>query len=78
MVYADYFLGSPNTYSQGAAQGENVRNAAYYLFAQDSWKIKSNLTLNYGLRWELNTPFYDLGNRLQTFRPGQITTQYPC
>ncbi|MGA9571341.1 MAG: TonB-dependent receptor [Candidatus Acidiferrales bacterium] len=76
--YADYFLGSPNTYSQGAAQGENVRNAAYYLFAQDSWKIKSNLTLNYGLRWELNTPFYDLGNRLQTFRPGQITTKYPC
>src|SRR5580704_12335686 len=76
--YADYFLGSPNTYSQGAAQGENIRNTALYLFAQDSWKIKSHLTLNYGLRWELNTPFYDLGNRLQTFRPGQITTKYPC
>jgi len=76
--YADYFLGVPNTYLQGAAQGEYVRNTAFYLFAQDSWKIKSNLTLNYGLRWELNTPFYDTENRLQTFRPGQITTQYPC
>ena len=76
--YADYFLGSPNSYSQGAAQGENVRNTAFYLFAQDSWKIKSNLTLNYGLRWELNTPYYDNGNRLQTFRPGQLTTKYPC
>ncbi|HTV57439.1 MAG TPA: carboxypeptidase regulatory-like domain-containing protein [Verrucomicrobiae bacterium] len=76
--YADYFLGVPNTYGQGAAQGEYIRNTALYLFAQDSWKLKSNLTLNYGLRWELNTPFYDTENRLQTFRPGQITTQYPC
>ncbi len=76
--YADYFLGVPTSYTQGAAQGENDRNTGVYLFAQDSWKIKPNLTLNYGLRWELNTPYVDTGNRLQTFRPGQATTQYPC
>jgi len=77
-LYPEYFLGLPASYTQGAAQGENVRNSALYLFAQDSWKLKPNLTLNYGLRWELNTPYYDLGNRLQTFRPGEINTQYPC
>jgi hypothetical protein len=77
-LYPEYFLGLPASYTQGAAQGENVRNTALYLFAQDSWKLKPNLTLNYGLRWELNTPYYDLGNRLQTFRPGEINTQYPC
>ncbi|MGA9998576.1 MAG: carboxypeptidase regulatory-like domain-containing protein [Candidatus Acidiferrales bacterium] len=77
-AYPNYFIGTPNTYTQGAAQGENLRNTALYLFAQDSFKLKSNLTLNYGLRWELNTPYYDLGNRIQTFRPGQATTQYPC
>ena len=76
--YPDYFLGTPTQYSQGAAQGENIRNTGLYLFAQDSWKIKSNLTLNYGLRWELNTPYIDTKNRIQTFRPGQDTTQYPC
>jgi outer membrane receptor protein involved in Fe transport len=77
-AFANYFLGIPTTYTQGAAQGENIRNSALYLFAQDSWKIKPNITLNYGLRWELNTPYYDNGNRIQTFRPGQATTQYPC
>ncbi|HTB91589.1 MAG TPA: carboxypeptidase regulatory-like domain-containing protein [Candidatus Sulfotelmatobacter sp.] len=76
--YPDFFLGTPTSYSQGAAQGENIRNTGLYLFAQDSWKIKSNLTLNYGLRWELNTPYVDTQNRIQTFRPGQSTTQYPC
>jgi len=77
-AYPAYFLGTPNAYTQGAAQGENDRNTGLYLFAQDSFKLKSNLTLNYGLRWELNTPYYDTGNRLQTYRPGQISTKYPC
>jgi outer membrane receptor protein involved in Fe transport len=77
-AYPDYFLGTPTSFSQGAAQGLNTTNYGLYLFAQDSWKIKPNVTLNYGLRWELNTPYVDSGNRLQTFRPGQDTTQYPC
>ena len=77
-AFADYFLGVPTTYAQGAAQGENVRNTEFFVFAQDSWKMSNTITFNYGLRWELNTPYYDLQNRLQTFRPGQISTQYPC
>jgi outer membrane receptor protein involved in Fe transport len=55
--FASYLLGLPSNYSQGSAQEERVRSTSLYLFAQDSWKIKPNLTLNYGLRWELNTPF---------------------
>ena len=77
-AYPNYFLGAADSYQQGSAQGENVRNTALYLFAQDSYKVSNSLTLNYGLRWELNTPYYDRGNRIQTFRPGQATTQYPC
>ena len=76
--YPNYFLGAVNQYTQGAAQAEDLRNTSLYLFGQDSYKLKPNLTLNYGLRWELNTPYVDTGNRLQTFRPGQATTQYPC
>src|SRR5579863_8782333 len=77
-LYPNFLLGLPDSYGQGSAQSENVRNTGLYLFAQDSWKIKSNLTLNYGLRWELNTPYVDTKNRIETFRPGQVTTQYPC
>jgi hypothetical protein len=77
-LYPNYFLGLPNSFGQGSAQLENVRSTALYLFAQDSWKLQPNLTLNYGLRWELDTPQYDKGNRLQTFRIGQADTLYPC
>jgi hypothetical protein len=76
--YAGYLLGLPDTYSQGSAQRENVRNTGLYLFAQDSWKIKPNITLNYGLRWELDTPLTDVLGHVQTFRPGQNSTVYPC
>ena len=78
LSYADYFLGTPTSLTQGSAQHELVRSNSVYLFAQDSWKIRPNLTFNYGLRWELNTPLTDIGKKVQTFRPGETSTIYPC
>src|SRR5258706_488020 len=77
-LFPNYLLGLPDSYLQGSAQSEDVRGNSIYLFAQDSWKIRGNLPLNYGLRWEYNQPLYDAGLRYQTFRPGQATTTYPC
>jgi hypothetical protein len=77
-LYPDYLMGLPGSYGQGSAQVENVRSTALYLYAQDSWKIKPNVTLNYGLRWELTTPITDISKHVQTFRPGQNSTVYPC
>ncbi|HMC28282.1 MAG TPA: carboxypeptidase regulatory-like domain-containing protein [Verrucomicrobiae bacterium] len=74
----NYLIGTNDQYVQGAAQREAVRSTSVYLFGQDSWKIKPNITLNYGLRWELNTPLTDVGHKVQTFRPGQADTVYPC
>ncbi len=76
--YPGYLLGLADSYVQGSAQRENVRNTGVYFFAQDSWKINPSLTLNYGLRWELDTPLTDVLHHVQTFRPGQDTTKYPC
>ena len=77
-LLVNYLIGLPDSYLQGSAQTSHYRTNSLYLFAQDSWKIGPNLTLNYGLRWELNTPFADSLHRVQTFRPGQATTTYPC
>jgi Carboxypeptidase regulatory-like domain len=77
-AFSDYMLGLPGSYGQGSAQIENVRSTGLYLFGQDSWKIRPNLTLNYGLRWELNTPIADISKHVQTFRPGKVSTVYPC
>jgi len=75
--FPNYFLGLATSYLQGSANHELVRVKSVYLFAQDSWKFKSNLTLNYGVRWELNTPMADAGRKVQAFRPGEPSTIYP-
>ena len=74
----NYLLGLPDSYTQGSANVVDVRSTQFDLFAQDAWKLRPNLTLNYGLRWEWNTPQADAGNRIQAFRPGQPTAVYPC
>ncbi|HEX3820479.1 MAG TPA: carboxypeptidase regulatory-like domain-containing protein [Candidatus Sulfotelmatobacter sp.] len=76
--YPTYLLGLADSYSQGSGQRENIRSTGVYAFAQDSWKINPSLTLNYGLRWELDTPLTDVLHHVQTYRPGQNTTTYPC
>jgi hypothetical protein len=76
-AFPNFFLGLPTSYLQGSAQHELVRVKSVYLFAQDSWKIKPNVTLNYGVRWEMNTPLTDIGKKVQAFRPGEPSTIYP-
>jgi hypothetical protein len=77
-AYAEFLLGLSDAYTQGSGQREDVRAFAAYPFAQDSWKIKPNLTLNYGLRWEYSPPLTDISGHVETFRPGQNSTVYPC
>jgi Carboxypeptidase regulatory-like domain len=76
--YAEFLLGLADAYTQGSGQREDVRSFSIYPFVQDSWKIKPNLTLNYGLRWEFSPPLTDISGHVETFRPGQNSTVYPC
>jgi len=76
--YAEFLLGLTDVYTQGSGQREDVRSTSLYPFVQDSWKIKPNITLNYGLRWELDTPPTDISGHVETFRPGENSSVYPC
>jgi hypothetical protein len=44
-------------YVPGAPVAQNFRYNNWSLYAGDSWKLRRNLTLTYGLRWEYNSPF---------------------
>ncbi|HEV3513093.1 MAG TPA: carboxypeptidase regulatory-like domain-containing protein [Candidatus Sulfotelmatobacter sp.] len=74
----NYLLGLPDNFSEGSANAVDARTTQLNFFAQDAWKLRQNLTVSYGLRWEWNTPYEDAGRRVQSFRPGQATTVYPC
>ena len=54
---ADFMLGLPNNLGIGEGVGNrHMQNSIFALYGQDSWRLRRNLTLNLGLRWEVNTP----------------------
>jgi Carboxypeptidase regulatory-like domain len=74
---ADFLLGIPSNYIQSAGQGFYLRNRYLGIYGQDSWRVKSNLTLNYGVRWDVIMPWHEKYNQLQTVVPGQQSQVYP-
>jgi len=74
---ADLLLGAPASYIQASFQVLDSRTRYGAAFAQDSWRIKPNLTINYGVRWEVSMPWYDTQNKIETIVPGQQSTQFP-
>ena len=67
---ADLLLGLPQTTALSIPTPEqHLHGNMWSLFAQDSWKITSRLTLNYGLRYELAGPYYDANGQLVGFDP---------
>jgi len=68
--YADFLLGSPSNYYQGALAPSNIRSKSTYLFGQDEWHARKNLVLTLGLRYEYNTPKSDTEGRSFSVIPG--------
>ena len=68
--FADFLLGAPGAFQQGQTPPANTRS--YYLgaFAQDSWRARPNLTLNYGVRWDVISRCWDQHNEIETLKLG--------
>jgi hypothetical protein len=64
-AFADFLLGHFNrSEGQVGAPIANFRSGYYALYVQDSWKVAPTLTVNYGLRWEYDQPFYDKNDNI--------------
>ena len=64
---ADFLLGFPTSARSGVGGGdEDARTTWLHLYAQDDWRVRDNLTVNYGLRYELNSHMKDVDNRLSS------------
>lgn len=75
--FADFLLGFPSNFTQTSGQHFYLRNHYAGAFAQDSWRARPNLTLNYGMRWELIGPWSEKYNHIQTIIPGEQSVLFP-
>ena len=76
--FASFLLGFPVVFFQaGGDLNRGLRSVDAAVYGQDEWRVTPRLTINYGLRWEVSTPFVDIRNRLNSWSPGQQSTVFP-
>jgi hypothetical protein len=63
--FADFLLGDfNNSEGQVGAPIANFRSNYFAVYAQDSWRLRPTVTMNYGLRWEYDQPFTDTNDAI--------------
>jgi hypothetical protein len=78
--FADFLLGIPNSFFESPNAPSTIRSKATYGFAQDEWRVRKNLTLTLGIRYEYSTPKLDTQGRSFSIIPGmqsQVFTNAP-
>jgi hypothetical protein len=75
--FADFLVGAPVGFIQATQQFLDSRSKYFGLYAQDSWRVTSDLTFNYGLRWEIIQPWYDTEGKIETLIPGKQSVVFP-
>jgi hypothetical protein len=76
--FASFLFGQPYIFLQGGGDfSRNLRGNAVNFYAQDTFKLSSRLTLNYGLRYEIPFPYTEQKNRQNLFEPGVQSVVFP-
>jgi hypothetical protein len=75
--FADYLIGALDGFSQEGGFWIDNRRKYEGDYAQDSWRVRPNFTLNYGIRWDYVQPWYEKHLQSSTFVYGVQSTVYP-
>ena len=69
---ATFLLGEVNSASVQISDQINTRAQYLALFAQDDWRVSDRLTLNYGLRYDIELPRYEVDDKLNSFDANKL------
>jgi hypothetical protein len=76
--FASFLLGFPVVFFQGGGDfNRGLRSVDFGSYIQDEWRVAPRLTINYGLRYEVSTPFVDIRDRMNAWSPGKQSVVYP-
>jgi trimeric autotransporter adhesin len=77
--FADFLLGYAQQTSEQFGQTVYLRGNYWDLYAQDEWKMRANLTLNLGVRYEYVSPLTEINNHLVNLElsPGVLNPALP-
>ncbi len=70
--YADFLLGAPSNWSSSNTPIVGFREKIPQFFVQDDFKVSPKLTLNLGLRYQIQQGWHEIDNRIGDFDPTLI------
>jgi len=74
---SDFVTGQVTNMEQDTPYESRINNWYYAIYAQDSYRLRPNLTLNVGLRWDVQTSPTETNDHAATFIPNVQSTKVP-
>ena len=76
--FASFEIGQPIFFLQGSGDfNRGLRGNNFNVYAQDTFKLNSRFTVNYGIRYELPFPYTEIHDRVNLFEPGVQSVVHP-